>query len=343
MHNNNLHDIVIGLQYGDEGKGKVVNALSSKKEHYTHCIRFNGGPNAGHTVYHNNNKIVLHQIPIGILFGKKCLIGPGCVINITKLSEECRMLKNLGYSTELKELYIAYNAHIISPEMVNIDKVKGMKIGSTGNGIAQAYSAKMNRVGSLAKEHSSEITRILELKLVDSYDFCRSAEKILFEGAQGFGLDIDHGKYPYVTSSTCTVGGVYSCGGISHHNFGKVYGIAKPYETYVGSKEFQNYLDADLEKLQMEGEEIGATTGRPRQCNWLDISGFVKAINTNGVTNLIFNKCDIFESVGIFKTKNPSIHNINTFDEFKTHIEDIIFKNCESIEEVVWSGSPKKI
>ena len=335
----NKHDIVVGLQYGDEGKGKVVRELLSK-QFYSHCIRFNGGPNAGHTIYQKEKKLVLHQIPIGILFGMKCILGPCCVINIEKLKNEINYLKENDVIIDQKKFYISYNSHIILEKYIENDK-NNDKVGTTGNGIAQTYSQKMLRDGKRAIDFKEELND-MGIELIDCYEECRTANRILFEGAQGFGLDIDFGDYPYVTSSTCTIGGIVSCG-INFSQIDNIYGVAKPYETYVGSKEFQQEDNEDMKQLQIIGEEYGATTGRKRQCNWLNINNLEKAINCNGCTHVIFNKCDIIKQINNFKVKitNEKVKEIEFEDseDMLKEIKNYILNNCPTIKKVLMSYS----
>ena len=331
------HDIVVGLQYGDEGKGKVVKDLLSKKS-YTHCIRFNGGPNAGHTIYHNNKKLVVHQIPIGIFYNLINVLGPCCVVNIKKLEDEIKYLNENGISIN-NNFYISKNTHIILPEYIESDK-KNDIVGTTGNGIANTYSAKMMRTGKRAEDFKEEFTK-LGIKVIDIYEICKNAEKILFEGAQGFCLDIDFGDYPYVTSSTCTIGGIISCG-INYAQINDTYGIAKPYETYVGAKKFQPENEQDLHDLQIMGEEYGATTGRQRQCNWINLYNLEKSINCNSCSHIIFNKCDIIKKINKFKSLSPDIEYVNA-DKLLESIEKYILNNCLSVKKIYFSICPNCI
>jgi len=302
-------DIVLGLQHGDEGKGKVTHHLLGSGE-YTHCIRFNGGCNAGHTIYHNGEKFVTHHIPAGVFYGVKSIIGPGCVLNIKQFFKELKELKEGGIETK-GNIFIARNAHVITDEHLEEDK-KDTVIGTTRTGNGPAYRAKYGRTGILAQD-------IPELKdyIIDLYNelYLLSEEPVvLFEGAQGFALDVDWGDYPYVTSSHCTTAGAMLCG-VSPKSIRNVFGVAKAYETYVGTKEFQPKGEV-FNRLREVGEEYGATTGRPRQCNWMDLALLDKAVTVNGVTQLIFNKMDILRKVG-----NWTI-NINSYSESRIKFQD---------------------
>lgn len=291
-------DVIVDLQAGDTGKGKVAHHLASGKNgtNYTHVVRYNGGGNAGHTIYHNGEKIVTHFIPIGFTYKIKSVIGPGCVVNINELLKEIEYLENKGLNVR-EFLKIDKRVHIITDKHLQ-EETSESKIGTTKKGNGPAYRDKYSRKGIRAQE-------IVELKefIIDVYDEFHSGNeknvKILFEGAQGFELDIDWGDYPYVTSSHCTVGSA-CLNGVSPKDIREVYGIAKVYRTYVGAKQFEG-SDIEFSTIRELGNEYGATTGRPRQINWLDLDMLEKSIRINGVTKLIINKLDILEKLNIFK------------------------------------------
>ena len=324
------HDVIVGLQFGDEGKGKVIYSLltdgnandnvnddgsnNDTNKKYTHCVRFNGGPNAGHTIYHNGNKLVTHQIPTGIFYGLTCIIGSGCVIDIDKLESEIKMVEEAGVSNVRKLLKVAYNCHVITKEFVEEDATTD-KIGSTKSGIRPTYREKYNRAGTRAETLG---TSICGCQIINPYnELSQDSVCVLFEGAQGFMLDIDYGYYPYVTSSHCHTA-MISTTGVSFRNIDRVYGIAKLYNTYVGTRKFQPEDDEDLKKLAQMGEEFGSTTGRLRQCYWLNLDELTQAIEVNGVSDLIINKCDIMEQLGVFKlVHRDSLNDDNDIDNIK--------------------------
>ena len=283
-------DIVVDLQYGDTGKGKIAHFLCTTKK-YTHVLRYNGGANAGHTIFHKGHKFVTHQIPAGVFWGIPSVIGNGCVIDPVQFKKEIAELEAGGIKTKGK-VFIARNAHVITKKHKNED-AKETAIGTTKRGNGPAYRDKYARLGTRAED-------VPELKpyLIDLYEeFHKNKNvKILGEGAQGFGLDIDWGDYPFVTSSHCTVAGAL-LNGIPPQAVKSVWGVAKMYETYVGNKKFEP-RDAIFKKIRALGEEYGATTGRPRQCNWLNIDLLERAIRLNGVTHIVFNKIDILKAVG---------------------------------------------
>ena len=284
-------DVVVDLQYGDCGKGKVTNYLCEKGD-YTHVIRYNGGCNAGHTIYHNGQRIITHHIPCGVLHGVRSIIGPGCVVYPDQFFTEIQELEDAGIPAR-RFVRVASNAHVITRDHIREDG-KDASIGTTKRGNGPAYRDKYGRTGVRASEVES-----LKEFIVDIYEEIHGAGapvKILFEGAQGFGLDIDWGDYPFVTSSHCTVGSAI-LNGVPPQSIREVWGVAKMYETYVGAKKFEG-SDPIFSEIREVGEEFGATTGRPRQCNWMDWNLLKKAININGVTNLVLNKVDVLEEVG---------------------------------------------
>ena len=285
-----IADVVVDLQYGDCGKGKVTHYLC-KEGNYTHVIRYNGGCNAGHTIYHRGVKFVTHHIPAGVFFNVKSIIGPGCVVHVEQFFRELGELKAGGVDPE-GLVFIAKNAHIITSEHLAED-AQDTTIGTTKRGNGPAYRDKHGRTG-LRAENVPE----LQPYLIDIYEeLHHNSEEveILFEGAQGFGLDLDWGDYPYVTSSHCTVAAALQ-NGVPPQALRHVWGVAKAYETYVGAKKFQGN-DPIFDQIQVVGEEYGATTGRKRQVNWMNWDLVKKAIDINGVTHVVFNKMDVLDEV----------------------------------------------
>ena len=331
--------LILGLQWGDEGKGKIVDNLSQSVDV---VCRFQGGHNAGHTIKVNDEQTVLHLIPSGILHDNaKCLIGNGVVLALDALDEEIRKLKDKGINFQ-DRFYISSACSLILPSHISIDKVRDKKesIGTTGRGIGPAYEDKIGRravrfgdIGnkSLLKEkiellvgyhnrllkelHDHEPHNVDEIyeeviKYKDLYDqFCvdsqdlmyewtKNKKSILFEGAQGTLLDIDHGTYPYVTSSSTTAGGVSTGLGIGPKFIDKIIGISKAYATRVGEGPFLTELfDQNGQMIAKKGNEFGATTGRPRRCGWLDLVALKKAIFTNSVTDLCITKLDVLDEM----------------------------------------------
>lgn len=326
-------DVVVGVQYGDEGKGKVTHHLASKGD-YTHVIRYGGGCNAGHTIFHNGKKFVTHHIPAGIFFGIKSIIGSGCVINPEQFFKELCELREAGLPVDDK-LFIAGNCHVITDEHLVEDR-KDTSIGTTKRGNGPAYRDKYSRAGIQASSLS-----ILKPYITDLYeDFFQSGEEvnILCEGAQGFGLDIDWGDYPYVTSSHCNVGGAI-LNGIPPKSIDRVWGVAKVYETYVGAKQYQPANKEVFDRICSAGGEFGSTTGRRRQVNWMDINLLLKAVNLNGVTDLVINKVDILREVGEWGLINGRVTEFDSEGEFKTYVEKVI----PSDVKVYWSDNPERI
>lgn len=293
-------DIIVDLQYGDCAKGKVAHHLSRTRT-YTHVLRYNGGCNAGHTIFHEGKKFITHHLPAGLFFGTTSIIGPGCVLNPKQFMKELEELKAGGVKTD-GHIFVAKNTHIITDEHLEEDNAKGGKIGTTKSGNGPAYRDKYARTGIRA-----ESVPELAPYLIDMYEAFHTSDevRVLCEGAQGFGLDIDWGDYPYVTSSHCTTGGAI-LNGIPPRSVNEVWGVAKVYETYVGAKEFEPKDDPVFAQIAEVGEEYGATTGRRRQCNWLDLDLLKRAIRINGVTHIVLNKVDVLREIGVWKVRDKS-------------------------------------
>jgi adenylosuccinate synthase len=325
-------DIIYGLAWGDEGKGKIANAMA---KHYDFVCRWNGGPNAGHTVYVNGEKHKTHIIPSGIFAGKQCVIGPGCVINIDKFFEEVRTLRSAGFNTDLVK--ISPNAHIITEDHITYDKQHLSHLGTTAQGIAPCYSDKMLRRGQRAID-------VMEAHWLWDGDLYG---KVLCEGAQSVWLDIDHGDYPYVTSSTTMPYGACSLG-FSPKKIRRIIGVAKAYDTKSGVDPlFPTSLwnDPVLNKIIELGGEYGSTTGRKRLVNWLNLDKLKKAILLSGCTELIINKYDILQQVNEFKVIHGNeLQNFTSFADMKRYVIDTLIMHTGSdLHDVVWSGSPEKI
>lgn len=331
-------DVVIGLSLGDEGKGKVTNSLL-KSGKYTHCVRFNGGHNAGHTIYKNGKKIVTHVIPTGLVQGVKSIIGPGCVTNARLLDEEIQSLIEAGIDVKGK-LLIDKRVNLISSEHLHEDAMD-VKIGTTkkGNGPAyrDKYARKNVRFGDLPwKDPNFSVCDLYE----ELYD--ENENTVLMEGAQAFGLDIDWGDYPFVTSSHCGVGSALQ-NGVPFNKLRHVYGVCKAYDTYVGNKTFEED-DETFSKIRDVGQEFGATTGRPRQIRFLDLDFLVKSARLNGVTHLIVNKIDVLEEVGVWKLKmDGKIKELSSKTEFIQSITSQMTSKVESINRIFYSESPEEI
>lgn len=329
-------DIIVDLQYGDAAKGKVAHHLC-KTEPYTHVLRYNGGCNAGHTIYHEGKKFVTHHIPVGVFFGIKSIIGPGCVLDPVQLLKEIKELKDGGVTVD-GNLFVAKNTHIITSKHKEEDSSE-TKIGTTKRGNGPAYRDKYARTGIRAES-------IPELApyLIDLYEefHKKSDVYVLCEGAQAIGLDIDWGEYPFVTSSHCTVAGALQ-NGIPYNAVKDVWGVAKIYETYVGSKKFEP-ADPIFEKIREVGAEFGSTTGRPRQCNWVDVNALEKGIKMNGVTHVVISKMDVLRTVGVWKAYVDG-KEVEFKDE--KEMKDCLLEKIESYgvkrENIFFSESKDKI
>jgi adenylosuccinate synthase len=330
---------IIGAQWGDEGKGKVVDLFTCDADI---IVRFQGGNNAGHTLVVNGKKTVLHLVPSGALHPNKlCVIGNGVVVDPEILIDEIDALKAEGHLLDDSSLRISEEGHLIMPYHKAIDlareRLRGKgKIGTTGRGIGPAYEDKVARVGirfiDLLEEdtfreklrHNIEekniyLKAILKEKTLDFDEIhdgyagyrerlkphiantsllldreMRAGKKVMFEGAQGTLLDVDHGTYPYVTSSNTSAGGACTGSGVGPQHIHYVIGISKAYTTRVGSGPFVTELfGAEGETLKREGVEFGATTGRARRCGWFDAVGVRHAVRINGITGIALTKLDV--------------------------------------------------
>ena len=337
-------DALLGIVFGDEGKGKVVDFFTPR---YDVVARFAGGPNAGHTIIFDGKKFVLRSIPSGIFDeGKTNIIGNGCVIAPDLFMAEARELEAAGYDIAPR-LHISRRAHLILPTHRVLDRAyeaaKGKnKVGTTGKGIGPAYSDKAARVGlrvgdieenfeekyRALKARHEQILRDLhytdydiaeEEKLwMEGVEYMRrfklsnteaeinralaEGKSVLAEGAQGSLLDIDHGTYPFVSSSSTTAGGVCTGLGVAPNTIDRVFGIFKAYSTRVGSGPFPVELfDETGETLRRIGHEYGAVTGRNRRCGWIDLVALKYAIMINGVTDLVMMKGDVLDEFETIK------------------------------------------
>jgi adenylosuccinate synthase len=338
--------VVVGTQWGDEGKGKVVDLLTDKA---SAVVRFQGGHNAGHTLVIDGQKTVLHLIPSGILRDNVlCLIGNGVVLSPTALLEELGMLEQAGAPAR-ERLRISESCPLILPYHIALDQARelarGKKaIGTTGRGIGPAYEDKVSRRGlrlgelldpahfterlrevmeyhNYALEHYFKAAPVDYQKVLDEalaqgeqiapmvhdipgllHDMRREGKHIMFEGAQGALLDIDHGTYPYVTSSTTTAGGAASGSGVGPCDLDYILGIVKAYTTRVGAGPFPTELfDDDGQYLGEKGHEFGATTGRQRRCGWLDTVSLKRSLNINSVTGMCITKLDVLDGLETIK------------------------------------------
>lgn len=369
--------VVIGAQWGDEGKGKIVDLLSNEADY---VVRFQGGANAGHTLKFDDKKVVLHLIPSGIFNGDAdCVIGNGVVIDPIALVEEIKGVQEMGFSLEGR-FFISQTAHVILPYHKLLDQLKEKRkgdaaIGTTGRGIGPAYVSKVSRVGirmvdlldrDILKEKIEQNLQDINFALENLYDepvlnaddllaeldeaiqalqpfICnttnlmheaiRNNKSVLLEGAQGTMLDVDHGTYPYVTSSSPSSGGACIGSGIPPTALDKVMGITKAYCTRVGNGPFPTeLLDETGEKLREKGAEFGATTGRPRRCGWLDLVALKYVVQLNGINELTLTKMDVMDGFEEIQVCTGYKLNGEETDVFPLSLDDI-----EKVEPVYTS------
>jgi len=374
--------VVVGTQWGDEGKGKVVDLLA---KHADIVVRFQGGNNAGHTMVVEGKQFISHLIPSGILQNKICLLGNGMVVDPAVLIEEIDYLKSNGINIGPDNLKISEKSHIIMPYHKEIDhareRLKGdKKIGTTGRGIGPSYEDKATRRGIRFVElldpevFHEKVTSILEEKnfylkkylssneldlenIINAYNkyakrlspyvsnisviidnAIKSGKQVLFEGAQGTHLDIDHGTYPYVTSSNTIAGNACSGAGIGPKKITGVIGIVKAYTTRVGEGPFPSELfDATGDTIQRNGAEFGATTGRKRRCGWLDTVILRNAVRLNGLTGIAITKLDVLGGLESLQICTGYEYNGEIVQDFPASLN--ILSKCKPIYETVpgWS------
>jgi adenylosuccinate synthase len=308
---------LIGLQWGDEGKGKLIDKLTDS---FDAVCRYQGGANAGHTVIHGDEKLSLHLIPSGILHCDKIsIIGNGVVIDIVQLIKEIEDLKSKGIKIE-NNLKISNRSHLVLPSYFEEEKEMKDEIGTTGKAIGPAYANKILRKGIrmgdiFSPDYLSKFNLPSEyLKTLDTFKnnygymitdtvelirkLLKENKKIIFEGAQGVLLDIDFGTYPYVTSSNPTPGGILNGSGIPPNLISKIIGVTKAYTTRVGKGPFPTRMEKENEELiRNAGKEFGATTGRPRNCGWLDLVALKYALWITGTTEMALTKIDVLDGL----------------------------------------------
>ena len=374
--------VIVGTQWGDEGKGKIVDILASSADL---IVRFQGGSNAGHTVVIGNKKVILHQIPSGILSPrKKCIIGNGVVLDLEQLLNEISDLKSQGYMKDDSALLISEEAQLVMPYHKKIDvareKARGKgKIGTTGRGIGPAYEDKVARVGirlidifdpeifrskleQVLPEKNWYLTRLGEEGFdLDGIfqDFSGMVSKIkkyvantslvvnkglgkkknvLLEGAQGTMLDVDHGTYPYVTSSNTVAAQACTGSGIGPTMIDRVIGVSKAYTTRVGGGPFPTELtDETGERLREKGGEYGATTGRPRRCGWFDAVVVRYAVRVNGIESIALTKLDVLNGLSTLKICTGYRFRGKTYSEVPSSLR--IWQECKPVYEEMdgWS------
>jgi len=343
---------VIGMEWGDEGKGKIIDFLAEKADV---VARFNGGNNAGHTIEADNKKIVLHLIPSGVMRKNKLnVVGNGLVIDPKVLLNEIKNLEKNKIKISTENFVISENAHIILPHHIEEDKKIGGTIGTTARGIGPAYTDKAARIGLKVYEFVDEAIfkkRFGSEEFYSEYKNYAEAlkpfvndtptimnyaigknKKIIFEGAQGTLLDIDHGTYPFVTSSSCTTGGVCTGLGISPKKIQSVMGVCKAYKTRVGNGPFPTEItNAVGQKIQSAGKEFGATTGRPRRIGWFDSLVGKYAVIINGIDSIALTKLDVFTTIEKLKICVAYKYKGNILKSFTTNMK--VLQNCEPVYE----------
>jgi len=370
--------VIVGTQWGDEGKGKIVDLLA---EFADLVVRFQGGNNAGHTMVVAGEQFISHLVPSGILQKKTCIIGNGVVVDPAVLVGELDNLSNRGVDVGPDRLKISEKAHIIMPYHQQLDhareKMKGdKKIGTTGRGIGPCYEDKASRRGirfaelidpevftemvtSVLKEKNFYLEKFFATEALDPqsmidqyqgyakrlaphvtnisvliYNAIKQGKQVLFEGAQGTHLDIDHGTYPFVTSSN-TVAGNACCGaGIGPKEINAVIGIVKAYTTRVGRGPFPTELFDEIgDKIQKKGAEFGATTGRRRRCGWLDIVLLRNSIRLNSLTGLVITKLDVLDGLPSLEICTGYEYDGEIISDFPANLK--VLDTCKPVYETL--------
>jgi adenylosuccinate synthase len=367
--------VVIGAQWGDEGKGKIANLLAQDADM---VVRYQGGNNAGHTIVIGDEKFALSLIPSGVIYPTVTpVIGNGCVIDPQVLLEEMAMLRGRGIDPG--RLKISANAHLIMPYHRKLDAVRERflgknLIGTTKRGIGPAYLDKYARIGirvqdlydpkifrdkleAAVREANKQLTKLYNQMAFDASDIAeeyldyarqladhvedtsllvwkaiRDDQSVIFEGAQGVLLDIDHGTYPFVTSSNPTVGGVMTGVGVGPKDIDRVLGLTKAYVSRVGTGPFPTELDDEIgERMVQVGGEFGTVTGRRRRCGWLDGVALRYAVRVSGITELAVMKLDVLSEFDMIRIANAYRSDDTTYDEFPR--QHRVLYDCEPVYE----------
>ena len=366
--------VILGAQWGDEGKGKVIDIYAAKADY---VIRYQGGNNAGHTVVIGEDEFILHLIPSGILHpGKICVIGNGVVIDPKALLDEIATLEKKGVRVDGR-LFISEEAHVIFPYHKKLDELKEAKkkkIGTTKKGIGPCYADKVARSGirvsdlldeklftekltANLEEKNAVFTKIYNIepfsfgsiyneylayaKAIKIYisntvlmlnDAIKKRKRLMFEGAQGTLLDVDHGTYPFVTSSNAVAGGASTGTGVGPTKIDKVIGVVKAYTTRVGEGPFPTEFSNDLmERIRNKGREFGATTGRPRRCGWFDSVIVGHSIMVNGIDEIVVTKLDVLDDLDSIKICTSYRFEGKVYNEVPSNIR--VLSGCEPLYE----------
>jgi len=380
--------IVVGAQWGDEGKAKIVDILSETADI---IVRYQGGSNAGHTVVTNGNKFKFHLVPSGILRKDKiCILGNGMVVNLEELKSEIEKLQDFNINFDGR-FFISKNIHLVMPYHIMLDgasenKLSSKKLGTTLKGIGPTYQDKTGRIGirlsdifyddifdekldrnllikntllkHLYKEPTIDkneiknkfknLAEFIKPYVSDVYTIIdhaiRDKKSILFEGAQGTLLDVDHGTYPFVTSSNSCAGGACTGTGIGPTHISEVIGVVKAYTTRVGLGPFPTEIEGSAsDAIREKGNEYGTTTGRPRRCGWIDIPALRRSAVINGFTSLAITKIDVLDNEEKIKICTSYNHNGSIINDMpcETHV----LKNCKPVYETLdgWMKNSKDI
>jgi adenylosuccinate synthase len=370
--------VIVGAQWGDEGKGKIVDLLAQDADL---VCRYQGGPNAGHTIVVGDETYKIRQIPSGIVGGKRCAIGAGCVVDPGVLVAELDDLESRGHATS-DRLFVSGNAHLVMPWHVALDgarerRLGHLQIGTTRRGIGPAYADKATRIGIRVQdlldqkifrqkvelavaEKNVWLTRVYDLPPLDLDEILgahlafaerlgpyvadtsllvdralTARERVLFEGAQGTLLDLDHGTYPFVTSSSPIAAGAAVSFGVGPNRIDEIVGVAKAYVTRVGEGPFPSEIEGeDHDRVRELGQEFGTVTGRERRCGWLDLVALRFAVRVNGITSLALTKLDVLSEFGELPVcVRYQLSDGTETEDFPAHQSD--FHHCRPVFETL--------
>lgn len=337
--------VIVGMQFGDEGKGKIIDFLAKDADI---VARFQGGANAGHTVVVDSKTFKLHQIPSGIISGKEVMLGNGMVIDPKALIEEINFLKQSGIDVD--KISISEAAHVVTDAHKELDS-KDTKIGTTRKGIGPSYTDKVARRGLRIIDVVDDYPEIkkyvtdVSSKINQAID---EGKNILLEGAQGTLLDVDHGTYPFVTSSNTVAGNACIGLGIGPTKINKVIGVVKAYTTRVGEGPFPTELKDEIgERIRQKGNEFGTTTGRPRRCGWLDLVMLKYAKTINGIDEIMITKLDVLSGLDEIKVCVAYEIDKNRIEHFPLGAKKLamvkpVYQTFEGWENVEGKSLPKE-
>mgnify|MGYP001587663350 CR=1 FL=1 len=333
-------DIIVDLVFGDSCKHKIACAILENKK-FDYVFKYNGSSNSGNSSVHNGKKIVTHQIPPGVFYDVKSIIGPQCFLNPYDFFRDISNLERNGIVNAAKNIFVDKRTHVVQYEHIKAEENE-QRIGTTRKGVGFCASDKVLRVGKRVEDYPE-----LEDYMIDVHDIFSNLDKedaeILFVGSQGTFLDIDHGTFPYCTS-TNTIQQAAFLTGANPKKLRIVWGVCKSYDTYVGNQDWGLSIGSNDEKMLVEyGKEFGETTGRRRKVDWLNLDNLIIAANLNHVDCIVMSKIDVVERINKFCFYyQKELRNFNTFSDMQFFIESILFTKTR-VKNIFYSGTPNHL